>query len=1628
MKPSLILCSFGSILVSLTTLATGLVCFAADTQLNTGFDGPSGADTGWFPLDPNSAVGPRHVMDVANGIYRIYNKAGTLVASGGIDSLWSSSFPGTATIDPNVTFDDLAQRFVLQATGSGSDITNSYVAVSNTSDPTQGFTEVHRLPFPGQYDGGKVGFNADVYVLVGSPGTAIIDKASLLDSNNATFTVYYQTTTSYGRPARMHGATPGSPMYFTAASGGQIRVTRATGLTTASPTFTSYNIAGSSGCTDPATPAWRNNSIVTANTGAMYWWQVDTSTTTPTLVQQGLQSPQPGFTTAYGSANIAPNGDMGMTWMELSASTTPLPVNMWIAWRAAADPLNSMRPSVLAKSSGSVVQANSRHGDFSSTVCDISTNGTTLNTFWSCNGYLRSPGGEAEWNQNFGGTPLMPPAVAVQPQNVTVTEGIPFAVSITCTGAQPFVYQWLKDGVNISGATTNPFSIAQSAATDGGNYTVIVANNEGSVTSAVAVVTVIPAHDGVWASAAGGSWTNPANWSGGVVATGIGKTANFGTLNLTASPTVTLDNARTIGHLVFGDTTPSHNWTLSTGSAGPLTLDILTGAPTVTVSNQAATISAVVAGTEGMVKLGAGTLALSSQATYTGNTTVNGGILDLTGGGGSSGTIRGTVLVNTGATLRLSTGDGTGYAGGASAVTTINLVGGTLNINTTANQTLGSATINLTGGAITGLTGGNLDFFGGSSALNVLGSPTTSTISGVPLSPVRQGNTTFNVAAGTAPSGVDLDISSVLRNSPNGDAASAILIKTGTGVMRLTATNTLVRPVQVNAGTLLLGPSGSLASTSVNVASGATLAGTGLLKGAVTNQAGSILSPGFNGIGTLTVSNILTLQGTVLAEINRTAGTADKLQGITTVNYGGALVVSNLAGTLTTNDTFTLFSATTYSGNFARITLPPLGAGLAWDVSSLSVNGSAKVIEFSGGSPATNVPTSVAATPVSTSQINLTWSPTPEATSYVVSRGGTPVATVFGTSFADTGLPMGTPYCYTVAGLNSSGSSAASPSVCATTFLLGGTLTWDANLGSSGAQDGNGVWNNSNTNWQYGGNNLAWNNSNLASFGVNATTNCTVTLSNDVAPSGIIFNATGGGTYTLTGASAILLTNTITFTANRSANISASINGPGTLLCTGAPSATLTVSAQNNYSGGTVVNGGRLAATGGGWYTTRSIGTGALTISNGATAQFTQAHGFGYGPGGYGVTINNATLQFDQEQYVSGLDMAGGAVTGAGEIRTTGTIYNFLGAATNSLITCGVNMVSAGTFNVADGPAAVDLLLAGYISNTSTLTKSGPGLLRYTGTQSGTGATTITAGTLQVDGVLNTGTVTLQNTATLSGTGTITGPVNQLVGGLLAPGGASIGTLSISNTLNLSGDTFFRISKTGGTRTNDQVRGMTAVTFTDTALFVTNITSDTNQLVAGDTFRLFAPVAGAPSAGEVMEFFLPPLPPGLAWDVSTLEVDGTLRVAPATFTLVYTAGPNGTLTGTLNQTVNYGANGTAITAIPNPSCFFVNWSDGRTQNPRTDLQVTNNISVLANFAVTAVPVVTNANLAANRTSFTVAGSGSPNAAYELLAATNVPAAAWLPVLTNYANPNGVFTFTDPAASNHLHRFYRVRSH
>lgn len=471
------------------------------------------------------------------------------------------------------------------------------------------------------------------------------------------------------------------------------------------------------------------------------------------------------------------------------------------------------------------------------------------------------------------------------------------------------------------------------AVADEGAGTAVVRVTDLTGRSAEATLNLTVASPLFWTNPAGGLWSDIANWSQGNVATGAGELADFAQLNLVANATVSLDSSRTLGALVFGDTMPSHDWTLATSNSSELTLGGVSPAPSITVNSRTTSINVRIVGTQGFTKEGAGILALGSASTNTGHTVVNGGTLRLIGGAGTSGggLASSSVTVNQGATLELAGGDLLGYVSGRNALV-IN-AGGTVTIKTGSRATLAN-TVRMTGGTLTGEgagdASGNYSLFSGSgitATSDAAGNPATISAQKVGLQD-SGGLTPFNVTRGAAAPAVDLIVSGALAAmGSNG------LEKTGNGILLLAGSNSYSGATKVSSGTLLV--NGSLAASSnTTVLAGATLGGTGTLNGAVTIN--GALTPGgqSDGIGTLTVKGALTLAGaaTFGASKNGSVITNDQIAGATSIVAGGTLTVVATNQAFGEGDILTLFNVAP-TGTFAAVNLPALESYLAWQTS-----------------------------------------------------------------------------------------------------------------------------------------------------------------------------------------------------------------------------------------------------------------------------------------------------------------------------------------------------------------------------------------------------------------------------------------------------------------------------------------------------------------------------------------------------------------------------------------------------------------------------------------------------------------------------------------------------------------------
>ena len=143
-------------------------------------------------------------------------------------------------------------------------------------------------------------------------------------------------------------------------------------------------------------------------------------------------------------------------------------------------------------------------------------------------------------------------------------------------------------------------------------------------------------------------------------------------------------------------------------------------------------------------------------------------------------------------------------------------------------------------------------------------------------------------------------------------------------------------------------------------------------------------------------------------------------------------------------------------------------------------------------------------------------------------------------------------------------------------------------------------------------------------------------------------------------------------------------------------------------------------------------------------------------------------------------------------------------------------------------------VLSGVLEPRLRVIKTGAGTWTLSGANAYTGTTTVSSGTLLVDGsTAAASVVSVAAGGTLGGTGTVSGVVSLAAGGMLAPGNAGIGTLTLADTgaaaLTLNGNTLaFRLSDTAGIAAQLSVAGTLVIN-------------------GANTVSLSCPAAGAPA-------------------------------------------------------------------------------------------------------------------------------------------------------------------------------------
>ena len=82
------------------------------------------------------------------------------------------------------------------------------------------------------------------------------------------------------------------------------------------------------------------------------------------------------------------------------------------------------------------------------------------------------------------------PAISAQPTNVTVNVASNATFVVSASGTTPLSYQWRKDGADVAAATSATLNLTSVQTNQAGNYSVVITNAWGSITSSVAALAV----------------------------------------------------------------------------------------------------------------------------------------------------------------------------------------------------------------------------------------------------------------------------------------------------------------------------------------------------------------------------------------------------------------------------------------------------------------------------------------------------------------------------------------------------------------------------------------------------------------------------------------------------------------------------------------------------------------------------------------------------------------------------------------------------------------------------------------------------------------------------------------------------------------------------------------------------------------------------------------------------------------------------------------------------------------------------------------------------------------------------------------------------------------------------------
>jgi hypothetical protein len=394
---------------------------------------------------------------------------------------------------------------------------------------------------------------------------------------------------------------------------------------------------------------------------------------------------------------------------------------------------------------------------------------------------------------NGTGSPApVAPTITTQPTGQTVSAGQTASFMVAASGTSPLSYQWLKNGTNLAGATSASYTTPATTTSDSGaKFDVVVSNSAGTVTSAMATLTVNAL------TVAPTITTQPANQT--VTA---GQTANFAVVATGTAPLSyqwSKNGAAISGATSSTYTTPattssdsgaqftvvvSNSAGSATSAAATLTVSAAAVAPTITTQPANQTVTAGQTATFSVVATG--TAPLSYQWQKSG--------VNITGANSASYTTPATATADNGSTFDVVVSNSAGSATSNTATLTVNA----------ATQTLQIATTPLAGATLSGAYSAALSASGG-------------------VTPY-----TWSLASGSLPPGLTLSSSGTISGTPTSTGAFPFTVQVTDGASHSASANLSITVSNGSTAidcTLFASPSGNDSNSGTSASSPKTFQG-----------------------------------------------------------------------------------------------------------------------------------------------------------------------------------------------------------------------------------------------------------------------------------------------------------------------------------------------------------------------------------------------------------------------------------------------------------------------------------------------------------------------------------------------------------------------------------------------------------------------------------------------------------------------------------------------------------------------------------------------------------------------------------------------------------------------------------